>query len=132
MCNKDSNKIFFVREVCRFAIRTVKGASRCIDNFVSKAIRLKKKKASWIRDALRFLGARSSFEGQSNGVKSPRVATRNVMKPWKRAGRASALYFPLRILLLCSSFFIFLDFRPSKLRVFPLLDFQYRNLATSA
>ena len=39
-------------------------------------IRLKKKKEiSWVCDALRFLGARSCFEGQSNGVKSPRVAT---------------------------------------------------------
>jgi len=61
------------------------------------AIRLKKKEALWIRDALRFLGARSCFEGQSNGVKSPRVATRNVTKPWKRAGRASASHFPPRI-----------------------------------
>lgn len=40
----------------------------------------KKKEVSWVRDALRFLGARSCFEGQSNGVKSPRVATRNVTR----------------------------------------------------
>jgi len=50
-------------------------------------------------DAPRFLGARSRLEGQSNGVKSPRVATRDVTKPWKLAGRAGASHFPLRISL---------------------------------
>lgn len=87
------------------------------------AIRLKKKKeASWVRDALRFLGTRSCFEGQSNGVKSPCVATRNVTKPWKRAGRASASHFPSPDpSTVPSSLSIFRDFRLSKSRVFPLL-----------
>lgn len=84
--------------------------------------------------------ARIRFEGQSNGVKSPRVATRNVTKPWKRAGRASASHFlsgsrPLTssssvflcpLTLLSSSLFSSISGRP-KPRVFPLLGPQRRK-----
>lgn len=87
----------------------------------NKAKKKKREEVSWVRDALRFLGARSCFEGQSNGVKSPRVATRNVTRSHGNEPVAQApRIFPPRILPHSSLFsFDFPRFPAEQVASFP-------------
>lgn len=114
----------------KFAVRAAKGESRCIDNFVSKAIRLKKKASVDPRCASLPRRTKPFRRTIERGQKSSRCYAKRYEAMETSWSRKRLVFSPPNSPI-APLFFIFLDFRPSKPRVFPtLLDFQHQNLAT--